>query len=141
MMSADNEIRAASACDIRLTQRPIQAAPPVATTRPLVADGCWAAPGAHLHRLGNLTEWSRSFPKFKAVPAAATLFAGAHAQAALTVYTSRTAFDAALGATPARSGTDTFDDLVAGAHLGSGPLARSTGGIAYSASAVPEPET
>jgi hypothetical protein len=78
-----------------------------------------------------------TFPKLKIALAAATLFAGVQAQAALTVYTSQAAFDAAVAAMmPALSGTDTFDDLVAGADLGSGPLARSAGGIGYAASAV-----
>lgn len=79
-----------------------------------------------------------SFPKIKIALAAAALFAGAQAQAALTVYTSKAAFDAAVAAMmPVLSGTDTFDDLVAGANLGSGPLARTAGGIGYSASAGP----
>jgi hypothetical protein len=78
-----------------------------------------------------------TFPKLKIALAAATLFAGVQAQAALTVYTSQAAFDAAVAAMmPVLSGTDTFDDLVAGADLGSGPLARSAGGIGYGASSV-----
>lgn len=80
-----------------------------------------------------------TFPKLKIALAAATLFAGVQAQAAITIYTSQAAFDAALAAMmPALSGTDTFDDLVAGANLGSGPLARMAGGIGYSASAGPD---
>lgn len=80
-----------------------------------------------------------TFPKLKIVLAATALFAGAQAQAALTVYTSQAAFDAAVAALmPALSGTDTFDDLVAGANLGSGPLARAAGGIGYNASAGPD---
>lgn len=80
-----------------------------------------------------------TFPKFKIALAAAALFAGAQAQAALTVYTSQAAFDAAVAAMmPALSGTDTFDDLAAGANLGSGPLARMAGGIGYEASAGPD---
>lgn len=80
-----------------------------------------------------------TFPKVKIALAVAALIAGAQAQAAITVYTSQAAFDAAVAAmTPALSGTDTFDDIVAGADLGSGPLARMAGGIDYSASAGPE---
>jgi len=80
-----------------------------------------------------------TFPKLKIALAAATLFAGVQAQAALTVYTSQAAFDAAVAAMmPALSGTDSFDDLVAGDNLGAGPLARSAGGIGYEASAGPD---
>lgn len=79
------------------------------------------------------------FPRLKIALAVAALIAGAQAQAAITVYTSQAAFDAAVAAMmPALSGTDTFDDLVAGADLGPGPLARMAGGIGYNASAGPE---
>jgi PEP-CTERM motif len=84
-------------------------------------------------------EQPMTFPKLKIALAVSALFAGVQAQAALTVYTSQAAFEAAVAAmVPALSGTDTFDDLVAGADLGSGPLARAAGGIAYEASAGPE---
>lgn len=80
-----------------------------------------------------------TFPKLKIALTAAILMAGAQAQAALAVYTSQADFDAAVAAMmPALSGIDSFDDLVAGANLGSGPLARSAGGIGYSASAGPD---
>jgi hypothetical protein len=84
-------------------------------------------------------EHEMTVSKMKIALAGATLFAGAHAQAALTVYTSQAAFDAAVAAMmPGLTGTDTFDDLVAGADLGSSPLARMAGAIDYSASAGPE---
>lgn len=77
-------------------------------------------------------------PKLKIVVAATTLFIGAQAHAALTAYTSQAAFDAAVAAMmPALTGTDTFEDIAAGANLGSGPISRSAGGIGYSASAGP----
>jgi hypothetical protein len=77
-----------------------------------------------------------SFPKLKIALAVAALVAGAQAQAALTVYTSQAAFNAAVASLlPVLTGTDTFDDLVAGANLGAGPLARAAGGIGYNASA------
>lgn len=80
-----------------------------------------------------------TFPKLKIALAAATLFAGVQAQAALEVYTSQAAFDAAVAAMmPGLTGTDSFDDLVADQEAGEGPLARSAGGIGYSASAVGE---
>jgi hypothetical protein len=80
-----------------------------------------------------------TFPKLKIALAATALFAGVQAQAALTVYTSQADFDAAVASMmPALSGTDSFDDLVAGANLGSGPLSRAAGGIGYSASAGPD---
>jgi hypothetical protein len=75
----------------------------------------------------------------KLIAAAAALVAGTQAHAALTVYTSEAAFNAAVAALmPALSGTDSFDDLVAGANLGSGPLMRMAGGIGYAASAGPD---
>jgi hypothetical protein len=77
-----------------------------------------------------------TFSKLKIALAVSALVAGAQAQAALTVYTSQAAFDAAVAALlPALTGTDTFNDLVAGANLGAGPLARAAGGIDYDASA------
>lgn len=80
-----------------------------------------------------------SFPKLKIAVAAAALFTGVSAQAALTAYTSQSAFDAAVAAMmPGLVGTDTFEDLVAGTNLGAGPLVRSAGGISYSASAGPQ---
>ncbi len=77
-----------------------------------------------MHTLSNPREHLMTFPKLKIALAAAILMAGAQAQAALAVYTSQADFDAAVAAmVPALSGLDSFDDLVAGANLGSGPLA------------------
>jgi hypothetical protein len=91
-----------------------------------------------MHTRLNVREQHMTFPKLKIALAAAVLIASAQAQAALSVYTSQAEFDAAIAAMmPGLSGIDSFDDLVAGANLGSGPLARSAGGIGYSASAGP----
>lgn len=64
---------------------------------------------------------------------AAMLAASGASQAGLTVFTDQASFLAAVG----MSGTDTFDDLTAGANLGSGPFTRSAGSFGYSVSAGP----
>lgn len=74
--------------------------------------------------------------KLKIVVAIAALLGAAQAQATLTLYTSQAAYDAAV-AGAAVVGTDTFDDLTAGANLGSGPLSRTAGAISYEVSAGP----
>ena len=69
---------------------------------------------------------SKNFSRLVAV--AALLGLASASQAALTVYTSESAFLAAVTS----PGTDTFDDLTpSGAYLGSGTLARSSGAYTY----------
>lgn len=72
-------------------------------------------------------------PLVRPLALAAMLAASGLSHAGLTVYTDQASFLAAVG----MSGTDTFDDLAAGASLGSGPLFRSAGGFGYSVSAGP----
>jgi hypothetical protein len=106
---------------------------------PTDADGYWTGRASLVHTRINFVGNRMTFPKLKIALAATALFAGVQAQAALTVYTSQADFDAAVASMmPALSGTDSFDDLVAGANLGSGPLSRAAGGIGYSASAGPD---
>ncbi len=71
--------------------------------------------------------------RLKPLALAALLLGSAAAQAALTVYTSEASFLAAITG----EATDSFDDLTAGANLGSGPLSRSAGGYTYDVGAGP----
>jgi PEP-CTERM motif len=71
------------------------------------------------------------------VAAASLLVCVGAANANITVFTSESAFMAALASMSAVTGTDSFDDLTAGANLGSGPLTRSAGSLGYSAAVGP----
>ncbi|OHV95294.1 hypothetical protein AKG95_19050 [Janthinobacterium lividum] len=71
-----------------------------------------------------------TFPRLKVISAAVLLFAASAAQADITVFTSQSAYLAAVGNT----GVDTFDDLPIDA-LG-GPLNRNAGSYAYTVSSV-----
>jgi PEP-CTERM motif len=73
----------------------------------------------------------------KPLVAAALLACVGVANANITVYTSESAFMAALANMSAVTGTDSFDDLTAGANLGSGPLVRAAGSLGYSAAVGP----
>jgi len=74
----------------------------------------------------------------KPLVAATLLACVGFASANITVYTSASAFNAALLSMSAISGTDSFDDLTAGANLGSGPLTRAAGSLGYSAAVGPD---
>lgn len=73
----------------------------------------------------------------KPLVAAALIVGTGAANAALTVYTDAASFAAAIATMGGVSGTDSFDDLAAGANLGAGPLARSAGSLGYIASVGP----